>query len=264
VTTSAEPVEAAIMVWFVRHGAVASHRGDVAVTERGARDAEAAGERLATVLESGAAVEFLHAPTRRALETAEAIRRGVGRAVPSNAGIRVANPRSEHAIRNPDLYVAGIRVEMVTSIQALSAQLPPGLLTTDAVAKNEFFARFCAARDPMRVWLDDDDPRVNAPMTSRAASSPTHAASPTLLPSIPATTSASPTPARCEPSSPNTSRQKIPASRSMSRRSSFDSIAADCRLGAFGECSARDSPTPASPDPRPAPPLTQRRSAGQR
>jgi broad specificity phosphatase PhoE len=64
------------MVWFVRHGAVASHRGDVAVTERGARDAEAAGERLATVLESGAAVEFLHAPTRRALETAEAIRRG--------------------------------------------------------------------------------------------------------------------------------------------------------------------------------------------
>jgi broad specificity phosphatase PhoE len=152
-----------VSVWFVRHGAVASHRGDVALTERGARDAEAAGERLATVLESGAAVELLHAPTRRALETAEAIRRGVARAVPSTAGIRVANPRSEHAIRNPDLYVAGIRVEMVTSIQALSAQLPPGLLTTDAVAKNEFFARFCAAQDPMRVWLDDDDPPGERP-----------------------------------------------------------------------------------------------------
>ena len=157
-TTPAKPAAAAVTVWLFRHGAVASHRGDVALTERGARDAEAAGERLATVLEPGAALEFLHAPTRRALETAEAIRRGVARAVPTDAGIKVGNPHSEQAIRNPDLYVAGTRVEMVTSIQALAAQLPPGLLTTDAVANNEFFVRFWAARDPMRVWLDDDDP----------------------------------------------------------------------------------------------------------
>jgi broad specificity phosphatase PhoE len=158
VTTPAKPAAAAVTVWLFRHGAVASHRGDVALTERGARDAEAAGERLATVLEPGAALEFLHAPTRRALETAEAIRRGVARAVPTDAGITVGNPHSEQAIRNPDLYIAGTRVEMVTSIQALAAQLPPGLLTTDAVANNEFFVRFWAARDPMRVWLDDDDP----------------------------------------------------------------------------------------------------------
>jgi broad specificity phosphatase PhoE len=158
VTTPAEPAEAAVTVWFFRHGAVASHRGDVALTERGARDAEAAGERLATVLEPGAALELLHAPTRRALETAEAFRRGIARALPTDAGVGVGNPRSEQAIRNPDLYVAGIRVEMVTSIEALAAQLPPGLVTTDAVANNEFFVRFWAAQDPMRVWLDDDDP----------------------------------------------------------------------------------------------------------
>jgi broad specificity phosphatase PhoE len=47
---------------------------------------------------------------------------------------------------------------MVTSVQALAEQLPPGLLSTDAVANNRFFARFWAARDPMRVWLDADDP----------------------------------------------------------------------------------------------------------
>ena len=158
VTTSAEPANCAVTVWFFRHGAVASHRGDVPLTEQGARDAEAAGERLATALERGAALEFLHAPTRRARGTAEAIRRGVARALPVDAGVDVGDPRTEQAIRNPDLYVAGVRVEMVTSIAALAEQLPPGLLTTDAVANNDFFARFWAARDPMRVWLDDDDP----------------------------------------------------------------------------------------------------------
>jgi broad specificity phosphatase PhoE len=158
VTTPAQPAEAVVTVWLFRHGAVASHHGDVGLTERGARDAEAAGERLATALEPGTALELLHAPTRRALESAEAIRRGVVRAVPTDAEITVGHPRSEHAIRNPDLYVAGTRVEMVTSIEALGAQLPPGLLTTDAVANHEFFVRFWAAQDPMRVWLDEDDP----------------------------------------------------------------------------------------------------------
>jgi hypothetical protein len=172
----AEPAGPALTVWFFRHGAVASHRGDVALTERGARDAEAAGERLDTVLEPAAALELLHAPTRCALQTAQALRRGIARALPTDAGVEVGNPRSEQAIRNPDLYVGGIRVEMVTSIEALTAQLPPGLATTDAVANNEFFVRFWAAQDPMRVWLDDDDPQVSAALMSHAASSPTRAA----------------------------------------------------------------------------------------
>ena len=120
-------MDSAVTLWLFRHGAVASHRGDVPLTEQGARDAEA-------------------------------IRRGIARALPIDAGIEVGTPRREQAIRNPDLYVAGIRVEMVTSIEALVEQLPPGLLTTEAVADNEFFARFWAAQDPMRVWLDDDDP----------------------------------------------------------------------------------------------------------
>jgi broad specificity phosphatase PhoE len=158
VTTPAEPPEAAVTLWLFRHGAVASHRGDLALTERGARDAEGAGERLGTVLEPGASVEFPHAPTRRARESAVAVRRGIARAVPTDAGIKVGTPRSEQAIRNPDLYVAGVRVEMVTSIEALAAQLPPGLLSADAVANNEFFVRFWAAQDPVRVWLDADDP----------------------------------------------------------------------------------------------------------
>jgi broad specificity phosphatase PhoE len=47
---------------------------------------------------------------------------------------------------------------MVSSVAALAQQLPPGLLTPDDVAGNDFFARFWAGRDRVRVWLDDLDP----------------------------------------------------------------------------------------------------------
>jgi broad specificity phosphatase PhoE len=149
---------APVTVWFFRHGEIASHRGDVPLTERGVRDAEAAGEHLASALEPGASVEFLHAPTRRTLETLAAIRRGTARAVDADGGVELSEPRVEQAIRNPDLYVAGTRVEMVSSVDALAEQLPSGLLTADGVARNDFFARFWAARDRIRVWLDDQDP----------------------------------------------------------------------------------------------------------
>ena len=149
---------APVTVWLVRHGEVASHRGDVALTEAGVRGAEAAGERLAAALEPDAVVELRHAPTRRTLETLQAIRRGLERALGPGTGVALGEPRVEPAIRNPDLYVAGVRVEMVSSAEALAAQLPPGLAAAVELARHDFFARFWAGPDRIGVWLEDDDP----------------------------------------------------------------------------------------------------------
>jgi broad specificity phosphatase PhoE len=149
---------APVTVWFFRHGEVSSHRGDVPLTERGTRDAEAAGERLADALEPAAQVSFLHAPTQRTLQTLEAIRRGLIRRVPAASDVEFGVPRVEAAIRNPDLFVAGTRVEMVSSVEALAEQLPDGALSLEELARHAFFARFWARADRIRVWLDDDDP----------------------------------------------------------------------------------------------------------
>ena len=122
------------------------------------RGAEAAGERLAAALEPDAVVELRHAPTRRTLETLQAIRRGLARALGPGTGVALGEPRVEPAIRNPDLYVAGVRVEMVSSAEALAEQLPPGLAAAVELARHDFFARFWAGPDRIGVWLEDDDP----------------------------------------------------------------------------------------------------------
>jgi broad specificity phosphatase PhoE len=147
---------APVTVSFYRHGEVASHRGDVPLTDRGVRDAEAAGERLASLL-SGE-VDLRYAPTLRTRQTLEALRRGAERALGPGSDVRFGEPRVEPAIRNPDLYVAGTRVEMVSSVDALAAQLPEGAVSRDEVAANPFFMRFWAASDRIGVWLEDDDP----------------------------------------------------------------------------------------------------------
>jgi broad specificity phosphatase PhoE len=147
-----------VTVSFYRHGEVASHRGDVPLTDRGMRDAEAAGERLAEMLEPESEVALRYAPTRRTLQTLEALRRGAHRALGPGSSVRFGEPQVEPAIRNPDLYVAGTRVEMVSSVDALAAQLPEGALKPDEVASNRFFARFWAEPDRIGFWLHDDDP----------------------------------------------------------------------------------------------------------
>ena len=156
-----------LTVWFVRHGEIASHRGDVPLTPGGVEAAESAGERLALSLTPGASVEFLHAPTRRTLETAQALRRGVARSVDQDT---LDAPRVELAIRNADLYVAGTRVEMVSSVEALAEQLPEGTTSLQELAANDFFARFWAEHDRTAVWLRDPDPRASGPLTSRVGS----------------------------------------------------------------------------------------------
>jgi broad specificity phosphatase PhoE len=150
--------EAPLAFWFYRHAEIPSHRGDLPATSTGLTHAENVGTALALSCPPGARVAFLHAPTVRTVQTAEALARGVRRGLPEASGVQLGTPRVEQAIRNPDLYVAGHRVEMVSAIEAVAAQLPDDALTREELDRNAFFSRFLTSRDRVRLWVADEDP----------------------------------------------------------------------------------------------------------
>lgn len=145
-------------VWFCRHAEIASHRGDVPATAAGLRYAETVGAQWAGACPPGARVEFLHAPTLRTAQTAAAVRAGMQRTLPESTDVRFGAPRVEPAIRNPDLFVAGTRVEMVSSPEAVAAQLPAQTLDAAQVARHGFFSAFWGAADRIGCWVDAGDP----------------------------------------------------------------------------------------------------------
>src|SRR5829696_4420233 len=125
---------------LLRHGEVASHRGDVAVTGRGLDGAEHVGQRLAA---TAGRIRVLTGGTLRARQTGAAIATGA-----SAAGAAVDEPRVAFALRNPDLYVAGERVDMVSSAAALAEQVPG--MSVDETAAVASFATFYVQRDHSR------------------------------------------------------------------------------------------------------------------
>jgi broad specificity phosphatase PhoE len=133
---------------LLRHGEVASHRGDVAVTDRGLDRAERVGRRLAA---SAGRLRVLTGETLRARQTGAAIAAGA-----RAAGAAVEEPRVAFALRNPDLYVAGERVDMVSSAAALAEQVPG--MTVDEAAAVPFFAEFFDHPDRVGWWLRLADP----------------------------------------------------------------------------------------------------------
>jgi broad specificity phosphatase PhoE len=133
---------------LVRHGEVASHRGDVAVTDRGLDRAERVGRRLAG---TAGRLRVLTGETLRARQTGAAIAAGA-----RAAGAAVEEPRVAFALRNPDLYVAGERVDMVSSAAALAEQVPG--MTVDEAAAVPFFAEFFDHPDRIGWWLRLADP----------------------------------------------------------------------------------------------------------
>jgi broad specificity phosphatase PhoE len=133
---------------LLRHGEVVSHRGDVAVTDRGLDRAEQVGRRLA---QTAGRIRVLTGGTLRARQTGTAIAAGAGA-----AGAAVEEPRVAFALRNPDLYVAGERVDMVSSAAALAEQVPG--MTVDEAAAVPFFAEFFDHPDRIGWWLRLADP----------------------------------------------------------------------------------------------------------
>lgn len=134
---------------LLRHAEVASHRGDVPVTAAGAAHAQRVGAALAAVPTSQPPV-LLYGGTRRTRETAQALALGLGR----EHGL--PQPVDSFALRNPDMYLAGVRVDMVSSPKALSEQVP-GLSVQDA-AGHPWWAGFFSAPDRIGWWLTQSDP----------------------------------------------------------------------------------------------------------
>lgn len=137
-----------MQVLFLRHGEVASHRGDVPVTEAGLRHAEQSGKALAAAFDTP--VTVFYGGTRRTRETAEALIRGM------DAPERVDGPLDSVALRNPDMYAAGTRVNMVSSPESLAEQVPG--MTAAQAAANAWWATFFHAPDRIGWWLGQDDP----------------------------------------------------------------------------------------------------------
>ncbi|MET0928436.1 MAG: histidine phosphatase family protein, partial [Aeromicrobium sp.] len=135
-------------VLLLRHGEVASHRGDVPVTADGLIHAELTGKAIGQ--QADGPVTVLFGGTRRSRETAEAIVRGIG------DGSRVDGPFDSFALRNPDMYVGGTRVNMVSSPEALAAQVPG--MTAEQAEANVWWTTFFASSDRIGWWLGQDEP----------------------------------------------------------------------------------------------------------
>ena len=145
---------------LLRHGEVASHQGDVPVTPEGLAYAESVGVGLREQVPGQVSVRF--GGTRRTRETAEAIVRGLvgdgadpGRDDGSDAP-GVEGPFDAFALRNPDMYLAGARVNMVSSAVTLAEQVP-GMSAAD-VEKNTWWMHFFASPDRLGWWHAQADP----------------------------------------------------------------------------------------------------------
>lgn len=147
---------------LLRHGHVASHRGDIPITAEGVRAAANAGRAIAA--SSDGPVLVLSGSTLRARQTAQAFADHA-----REAGARVTGPRECGTLRNPDLFLTGVRVDMVSTLEAFAAQVPG--LTEEDVAGTEFFAGFVAAPDRIGWWLRHPDPPGEDPraVTDRVA-----------------------------------------------------------------------------------------------
>jgi len=153
-----------IKVHWIRHGHIASHRGDVPLTEEGIAQAREKGRALAGDLSPDEIVRFMHAPTLRTRQTAEEVREGMRRSLKGGFDTDVTDLREQPAIRNPDLFVAGQRVEMVSSADALSEQLTTPPVDPATLSEHPFFSVFWASQDRIGYWLGHRDPPGEDPV----------------------------------------------------------------------------------------------------
>jgi len=136
-------------LFLLRHGEVTSHRGDVPVTEEGLQTAVDVGRRLAG--RADGPIRVISGETRRTRETAAAVAQGA-----REAGAEVLEDGVAFALRNPDLYLAGVRVDMVSSEAAFAVQVP-GFTEAD-VAKVGFFAEWLTVPDRVGWWVGHAQP----------------------------------------------------------------------------------------------------------
>jgi broad specificity phosphatase PhoE len=103
-------------------------------------------------------VHFMHAPTLRTRQTVEEIRASMAEPLASGSDADLLEVGEQWAIRNPDLYVAGQRVEMVSSAEALAEQLSAPSVDPETLSEHPFFRGFWASPDRIGYWVEHPDP----------------------------------------------------------------------------------------------------------
>jgi hypothetical protein len=73
-------------------------------------------------------------------------------------GVYLSAPTEHWAIRNPDIYVAGVRIELVSTANALVEQLPPSSLSSQELAQLPFLHGFWANPDRIGFWVSHPNP----------------------------------------------------------------------------------------------------------
>jgi broad specificity phosphatase PhoE len=147
-----------VRIHWLRHGKIASHRGNVPLTEEGLAQARERGRVLAEDISPGEVVHFMHAPTLRTRQTVEEVRASMEEALGSDGSAELLKVSEQWAIRNPDIFVAGQRVEMVSSVEALAEQLSAPPVDPDTLANHPFFSAFLASSDRIGYWVEHPDP----------------------------------------------------------------------------------------------------------
>src|SRR5690554_2987052 len=145
----------AVKLYLVRHAKVTSHNGDVPLADDAQKEIDQTARYIASKTPAGEPVHFLTTQTLRSTDTAKGLRDVLARIEP---GLDLAPLRDEYAIRNPDLYLAGHRVEMVSNGAAMARQLPEGLMTGEEVETLGFFGEFFVAPDRIGYWLRHPSP----------------------------------------------------------------------------------------------------------
>lgn len=100
----------------------------------------------------------MHAPTLRTRQTVQEIRAGMEETLDPGSGVDLLEVSEQWAIRNPDLFVAGQRVEMVSSVEALAEQLSNPPVDRATLMGHPFFEPFWASTDRIGFWLGLPDP----------------------------------------------------------------------------------------------------------
>lgn len=137
-------------LFLLRHGEVASHRGDVPVTPEGLKTAREVGRNLANRAD-GDLIRVISGETRRTRETAAAVAEGA-----RETGARVQEDGVAFALRNPDLYLAGTRVDMVSSETAFADQVAG--LSEEDVARVDFYREWLSVPDRVGWWVRHRQP----------------------------------------------------------------------------------------------------------
>ncbi len=149
-----------LRVHWMRHAKVASHQGDLPLTDEGRREVERAGQQFSRTCKPGEVVSILHAPTQRTRETALVLYSSMARAPGEvlHPTVALLAPVENMAVRNPDIYVAGARVELVSTAEALAEQIPFYGLGPEQLRQLPFFKGFWSDPDRIGYWVNHPNP----------------------------------------------------------------------------------------------------------